>query len=161
MSSKPAQIPEGGLRLRPSPKKWLVVLAIAIAFTVLGAMMVADGAPGGWFATIFFGLCAGVALVVLVPGSMYLDLRRDGFETSHLFRRRRYAWSEVGRFTAVDVVSRPMVVFDRLGAAPSRLGKLNAAVAGANDALPDTYGMDASELADLMNAARERALASG
>ncbi len=159
--SEPTQIPEGGLRLRPSPKKWLVVLAIATAFTAGGAAMVADGASGGWFVTVFFGACTAVGVSVLLPGSMYLEVRRDGFETSHLFRRRRFAWNEVGRFSAVDVVSQPMVVFDRLGAAPSRLGKLNAAVVGANDALPDTYGMDASELADLMNAARERALARG
>lgn len=161
MVAEPIPIPEDGLRLRPSPRKWLVVLAIAATFTAVGTMMVGDGASGGWFVTIFFGLCTAIGLVVLLPGSMFLEVRRDGFETSHLFRRRRFAWSEVGRFSAVEVVSRPMVAFDRIGAAPSRLGKLSAAIAGANDALPDTYGMDAAELAALMNAARERALARG
>lgn len=149
--------PEERLRLRPSPRKWLVVLAIAAVFVAFGVLMVRDGAAGGWPVTLFFGLCAAVALLVLLPGSTFLEIGPDGFETSHLFRRRRLAWSEVGPFSVANLGSGPMVVFDRLGAAPSRLGQLNAAIAGANDALPDTYGEEAGELAALMNAARDRA----
>lgn len=144
--------------MRPSPRKWLVVLGIATAFAAVGATMVRDGDAGGWAVTIFFAVCAGVALLVLLPASTYLEIRHDGFESSRLFRRRRLGWSEVGPFSAVSIGSHPMVVFDRLGAGTPRLGRLNSAIAGANDALPDTYGKDAGELAALMNATRERAV---
>jgi len=150
--------PEPCLRLRPSPRKWLVVLAIATAFAAVGATMVWDGDAGGWAVTVFFAACAGVALLVLLPASTYLEIRHDGFEFSHLLHRRRLEWGEVGPFSAVRLGGHPMVVFNRLAGAPPRLGRLNAAIVGANDALPDTYGKEPGELAALMNAARERAL---
>jgi len=53
-----------------------------------------------------------------------------------------------------------MVVFDILDPRQMpRMRGVSTAIAGANAGLPDTYGLKAGELAAVLNAARERALA--
>lgn len=123
--------------------------------------MAGDGRPGAWAVTAFFGACALLALLMLLPRATYLEVREDGFAYRHLFRGKSYAWSEVGPFSTASLGSGSMVVFDRLGATPTRLARASAALAGANHGLPDTYGLDAGELALLMNRTRERALGRG
>jgi hypothetical protein len=50
----------------PRPTAYLL-LAIGLLFTAAGAAMVATGARDGWMVTVFFGVCAGVAVVQLWP----------------------------------------------------------------------------------------------
>jgi hypothetical protein len=146
--------------LRPSRAKWLAILAIGVAFSAIGVVMIRDGASAGWFVSGLFGLVALVAIVVLLPGSSFLKVRRDGFEFGTLFRRQHLPWTAVGPFSVAIVERQEMVVFDVLdpSCAP-RLGRLARAYVGANAGLPDTYGLKAGELAAMLNAARERALA--
>jgi hypothetical protein len=51
-----------------------------------------------------------------------------------------------------------MIVFDWDARAGRRIAKINRALVGAGSALPDTYGMKAEELAELMNEWRSRAI---
>ncbi|MBL8838468.1 MAG: hypothetical protein JNL66_19610 [Alphaproteobacteria bacterium] len=145
--------------LRPSNAKWLLMLAASVVFTAIGAAMIREGQGAGWFVAGFFGLCALAAVIVLLPGSSYLKIRRDGFVFGTMFRRHHLPWTAVGPFGISQVGMQPMVVFDILD--PARLpraARLNMGVAGANAGLPDTYGMKAGELAAILNAARDRAL---
>lgn len=146
--------------LRPSRAKWLAVLAIGLVFTAIGVVMIRDGATTGWYVGGIFGVVSLVAIVVLLPGSAFLKVRRDGFEFGTLFRRMHLPWTAVGPFSVALVAGQEMVVFDILdpGQAP-RMGRVSTAIAGANAGLPDTYGMKAGELAAVLNTARERALA--
>jgi hypothetical protein len=55
------------------------------------------------------------------------------------------------------VARQPMVVFDHPDDARRRGSGLSRRLSGRSGALPGTYGMKASELAQLLNEARERA----
>jgi hypothetical protein len=166
LSSRGGASPPGGadlqltVVLRPSPARWLAVLAICAAFTAIGVVQIRAGVREGWFVAGFFGLGALAAIVVLLPGSSYLKVRQDGFVFGTMFRRWFMPWTAVGPFSIARVAGRELVVFDVIDpSASSRLGGLSRMIVGANAGLPDTYGMTAGELAGLLNAARERALA--
>ena len=147
------------LLLRPSRTKNLLLLAVSAAFTVGGATMIRDSRGMGWFVLVFFGLCTVIFMTLLVPNSSYLRLTRDGLETRSLFRSSKLQWADVASFRAGRIGLNAMVLVEY---APSyrraRTGRAVAtALAGAEGALPDTYGRSAKALASLLNEWRARA----
>jgi hypothetical protein len=105
----------------------------------------------------FFGLCALVGLVSLLPNSSYLTLTEQGFLFASLFRKHFVAWSSVQSFVPVKIRFNSMVGWNYSSEFQEsrRLRKVNTAIAGAEAALPDTYGMSVEKLADLMNQLRD------
>jgi hypothetical protein len=106
---------------------------------------------------IFFGLCASVGLVGLLPNSSYLTLTEQGFLFASLFRKHFVAWSSVQSFVPVKIQFNSMVGWNYSSEFQEsrRLRRVNTALAGVEAALPDTYGMSAEKLADLMNQLRD------
>lgn len=146
------------LFLRPAKKKALFLLAVSLAIASVGIAMIraGEGFVAG-LTTAFFGLCAIVFVVQLVPAASYLHLSPDGFVVRSLFRTSPLIpWKDVGEFRVWTVTPNRMVVYDYSGAPHPRLKRLNRAVCGADAGLPDTYGMKAYELANLMNDWRAR-----
>jgi hypothetical protein len=88
-----------------------------------------------------------IALVVLSRNALALDLDRDGFTINAYawYRPRRYLWSDVGEFGTRSLRFIALVTYqDR--------------VAGRQRLIPDTYGLGADGLAQLMSQWRQRAL---
>jgi hypothetical protein len=106
---------------------------------------------------IFFGLCASVGLVGLLPNSSYLTLTEQGFLFASLFRKDFVAWSSVQSFVPVRIQFNSMVGWNYSSEfrGSTRLRRASTAVAGVEAALPDTYGMPAEQLADWMNQLRD------
>jgi hypothetical protein len=124
----------------------------------------------GYLSAAFFGLGIPIALIQLVPAGAYLRLDQEGFTVCNLFRTERTRWSVVDRFFVVSldhtgVTVRRMVGFNFVPSYDrARLGRRIAkALGNCEGGLPDTYGMKAEDLANLMNAwlARYRQEADG
>ena len=149
--------------LRPSRLRWILVLLASLVLGAGGVLMIADGRDIGWLVAGFFGLCAAVACVSMLPGASYLVLDEEGFTVGSLFRSARVVWPEVVEFYPWVVMATGMravthVAFelspDRRNQATARV--LSRLVSGGVEAgLPDTYGLRAEELAELMNRWRE------
>jgi hypothetical protein len=152
--------PRGILVLHPSKRKVLLLLAICLSFTAVGVAMILEGEGlSGWFVTAFFGLGLAVSLATLWPGASYLKLTRKGMECRSLFRRWPFIpWETVGEFDVSKDGSWTMVVFNRFVPARPLLAAFNRGLVGKRDALPDTYGLKAEKLAELLNEWRRRAL---
>jgi hypothetical protein len=150
----------GPVTLYPSRRKWLLVLAGGLLFTVGGVLMVRSGDQIGWFPLIFFALVAVVATAAMLPGAGALRLDREGFEVTTLFRRHRSRWQDTTGFMAARIPPAPQrwVVFDDLTQSAKRLAKINVEIIGRNGALPDTYGLSPDDLASVMAQWRERVL---
>src|SRR3712207_1529875 len=84
--------------LRPSKRKWTLMLLLSLAFTAGGVWMISDGDGAGWVVAGFFGLCALAGAVMLLPNAAYLELTPEGFTTKALFRRKTYRWRDVAEF---------------------------------------------------------------
>ena len=147
------------MRLKPSPWRLLLLLAISSSFAALGIFLISRGEQlGGWLCTVLFGLGALVAIVSLLPGSSYLDLSSSGMEIRTLYRRWFVRWKDVHEFYPVVISNRKMVGWDYSASysAQSLGRKISRGMSGAEAGLPDTYGMSAESLARLLNEWRIR-----
>ncbi len=152
-------IDETRLILRPTLAKKVVFFAGSALFVFVGVWMIRDGIPGLWFPTIFSGLCAIVFLIQLHPRASSLILTSEGFEVRALFRSSNYLWKDVSDFFVKRIAPNRMVAFNFVDdyEPQPHMRKLSSAVAGAEMALPDTYGKKPEELLSILNAWKDRA----
>ncbi len=68
----------------------LLMLLGSLAFVGAGFLMLSDSPITGCLSIIFFGLCAVVFAVSLLPNSSYLRLTPEGFTVCSMFRSRLY-----------------------------------------------------------------------
>jgi hypothetical protein len=150
------------MELKPARLKWLIVLLISLGFVAI-AVWVGDGMPlwqrlasGG-----FFALCAVIAFPQMIGVGARLSLDMEGFTCQTLGRSFRRTWVECSLFTPVRAGGRDMVGFSTAQdeCAHPRMAGVARAVIGQAGALPDTFGMSAVDLCDLMNRFRARAQA--
>ena len=133
----------------------LLLLLLSSAFTAGGVWMIQDGEKAGWFVAGFFGLCLLVFLIQLFPNSSFLTVDDDGIEFSALYRKCRLKWSEISEF---GVYSRESIGIGKtvgINFSPSyerlAMGRAIAKfLVGFEGGLPDTYGLQAQELATLL-----------
>jgi hypothetical protein len=151
------------VRLRPSKARAWLLFAGSAAFTAAGLLMISSAKGfAAWMVTMFFGACLLIAVVQLLPNASWLELQPEGFIVRSLYRQGLLTrWTQVSEFgTARFSWGNTLVVFDDSQPATQRLAKANRALFGFTSALPDTYGMKADALADLLNRRRMEALQS-
>lgn len=146
--------------LRTSLLKRLFYVAIALGFTVIGFLMIASGAGWrGWFVGGFFTLALVILGIQSLPGAAYLELHPEGFVVCTMFRRQPLVrWDRVSAFRVVRVppANRKMVAYDGDVSRAPRLAQVSEALVGANSGLPDTFGLSAERLVELLNTWRSR-----
>lgn len=143
-------------------KWWLVIFAsglgtatsifFAIFFLLHPARVIGDVGPmvGSLiFCTIITGVGTMIGVIALRRGALRLD--GEGFEVAAPICAR-YLWNEVSDFGVFRRRYTALVAFKT--ARPRGrvvIGRLNALLAsGRNDGLPDTYGLSAVQLVQLM-----------
>jgi hypothetical protein len=135
----------------------LLLLVGCAAFVAGGVFMLPTRPAAAYGAIVFFGLGIVVAVVNLLPGSSYLELEQRGFTLCTLFRKTFHPWEDIAEFFPFSMQgAKPMVA---LRYAPTYRRQSTARsfakqLAGAEGALPDTYGMSAADLAALLNRVR-------
>jgi hypothetical protein len=136
----------------PSPEKWVRLTLGSGLFTAIGIAMMIKAAPFGIFVTASFGVGTMIGITMLLPGANSLRLDGDGFEiTKFFFLRQRYSWLNVSDFVVWVMSRNRFVVFKAEKPRLSVYERISAAMAaGRNGYLPDTYGMAANDLAQLM-----------
>lgn len=146
------------LTLRPSKLKLILSTIASILFTIGGVWMASEQPFWGYAAAIFFGLAIIVFGIQLLPNSSYLKLTEEGFEVCSTFRTNSYRWSDIESFSIMNVPLNKMVSWDFSSNydAQQTGRRVSSRVTGSEAALPDTYGMSAAELADLMNGLLKR-----
>jgi membrane associated rhomboid family serine protease len=148
--------------LRPGRRKWALVLVGSLVPTVLLALALASGVyliPA--LGLVLFGAGVVFSVLHLVPGRAYLRIAPDGLVVRTPFNTQRWAWNDVEHFRGYEIYHRyhtsKHVGFDRRDLTPERQSfwhTVNRGMSGVDVALPDTYGMDHHELAELLNEAR-------
>lgn len=148
----------------PKRSSTIMLFLGSASFVAIGIWLGISGEPMGYLCAAFFGLCLGVAIVQLIPGSSYLTLTCEGFEFAAMFRRSFIAWEDATEFGVTTMRSgglavNRMVGFNYTEPAKRASGRsLAKALAGFEGGLPDCYGFKALELAEMMERLRaERA----
>lgn len=154
----------GPVVLYPSRDRYTFLMLGCLIFILLGGANVGLGHPAlGWFLIASSGLGFVLFASTLLPGAYAFKLDRAGFEFTIWFRRGKVRWQDAADFTVVAASSTMMVVFNHAG---RKVGPLNgvmerALAKGRNALVPDTYGLRAEDLAELLSRWRERAIHTG
>ncbi len=149
------------LELRPARLKWFFIFLISVGFVSIAVFIGPADEPltrlgsGG-----FFALCGLIAFPLMLGVGTRLVLDRDGFTCRTLFNSFRCQWRDCSEFSATFQHLRRVVGFDLLTAEADhpRFAAVARGLTGHSGGLPDTYGLGADDLADLMNRFRARAL---
>ena len=140
--------------LTASRTKWLAMLLFFAAGEAI-FLLTLPNQPFAWFEIVFFGVGVIIAFVALLPGSTYLRLTPEGYEMRALFRTWKQSWQQIERFQAYRKPTSWRryvgIIYDPSYKGRRRARRLNRSLAGVDDALRDTYGLSADELANLMN----------
>ena len=139
--------------LKPSPFKTIILLLVSLGFVSLTPIVMNKNPTMAWVNAIFFGLCAIVLIIQLFPKTSHLKLTEEGFEVKSLFKSHFTKWSDVEFFGVGYLGNTKAVMFNYSeNHTKQKLGKqIASAMTGAEGGLPNTYGMKAKELAELMN----------
>lgn len=145
--------------LHADSKKWLTVMAIGAGFVAIGIIMIImNGDFLAWFVTLFFGLVAGVGVLQLTGAGSHLELNADDFVIANFGRKTTERWDECANFSVYRVSRTELVVYDRARDVDTHKGEMNRSISGRSSGLPDTFGMSAKDLAELMNAYQQHAV---
>ena len=138
--------------LVPSRTKWLVMV-IGGAGLAGAILLFAGGDMAAMLIADLFALAAGFGAIMLRPGAASLRLDGNGFEITHIFRTESFRWNEVSDFGVISLGQGGQAVAFKTGKPrPDLWQRLNAVFSGGRDeCLPDTYGMEAESLVQLMN----------
>jgi len=142
-----------------------LLLIVSVFALGIGVAAVAAGEKNGWFIVAFGTLCTPfLCLLLLRPNRLELDER--GLTTiGPLGKRWSVEWRLCGPFRSAvpDLAGNhqaPAQVVFECEEAERSFGRALAThmIVGGSASLPDTYGMRASKLADLLNRYRTAAL---
>ena len=151
------------MELRPARLKWVMIFLISASFVAISVWLGDEmDALTRWGSGGFFALCGLIAVPQMIGVGARLQLDREGFTCTTLFKSFRRTWVECSEFAPARVGPNLMVGFSTLTDETNhpRGAALARALTGVSGALPDTFGMAADELAELMNLFRQRALAA-
>lgn len=150
--------------LRPNPWKWVGVGAVCFSLSVGGAWMVREGQWIGWLVMIGFGVGVPISLISAMPNASYLRLDSEGFTVCSIYRAYKIRWADVSGFGVGRVARRNKMVMYNFEPTCTlispRVRSFMTKHAGYEGGLPDNYGLEHEELADLMNRYREASLAA-
>jgi len=143
---------------RPTPRRILAFLLTAVCCATVGVALILDRHFAGWPA-----LCLGVALAAFAVWwhfslRMRLKLNRDGFFFGTVTKQYYYRWSDIAWFGVADIGGGPMTIFTFIPGyqGEERVRAINQQDCGYDRFFPDTYGMTAEKLAELLESWRHR-----
>jgi uncharacterized integral membrane protein len=138
--------------LKPSSKKWMLVLSFFLLMLVVGIVQIQEENNTGYIIVFLTAPLALGALVAMLPGASLLQLSAEGFKIKSLYRTQHYTWNNVSEF---GINTQGLVGFNFLDKKPKG-AELAKELTGFEAALPDTYGYKADMLAKKMNSYRTK-----
>jgi hypothetical protein len=155
----------GPVTLKASRTGWVMMAfsVVSIAFCIFEGALAFLGQQTGNNATAdlaasafemsLWGLAAGaISARALLHGALQLD--KNGFQAT-FFSRKQYLWADVCDFHSTTSGIRFSVVEPD---SPHPVGEMNGRFSSSSVALADNYGLEAEELADLMESWQSAAL---
>ncbi len=145
---------EESITLKPKKLKILFYLVLCFMFFLFFLYAVKyEKSFIVWMGLVFFGIGTAVFIIEIFPNSSFLNLNQKGFLIKGLFCSHFCEWKHVKEFYPIKIGRNKMVGI-KFSSEYERLEVVREIVkniAGAEGSLPDTYGMKAEKLAELMN----------
>jgi len=130
----------------------------SVAFVALGWWMKEQHPLIGWLCVAFFSLGVPSALIMFLPGAMWLRLDPDGFERKSMGRRNKIRWKDVQSFKIGSIRGAKMIVINyRPQYENQQFARAAAkALTGMEGAIPNSYNVSLAKLEGVLNEWRNR-----
>jgi len=141
-----------------SRAKAVLLLLGSVAFVAMGWWMKEQKPLIGWLCVVFFSLGIPAALIMFLPGAMYLRLDRQGLEMKSMGRKNRTLWKDVQSFKIGSIRGAKMIAINyRPHYADQKLARVVvSAVSGMEGAIPNSYNVSLVNLERVLNQWLER-----
>jgi len=152
--------PQQEVTLRPSKAKWGCIFAICAGAAVMGTIMaIKDHEANGWMVLVIFGMMAVLAARQLFSSNIYLRLTATGLEMRGPFQKFDARYDDIGNIGVIYYRRNTNVAFDYRSptSGNAKRRKQNKAVTGYDEIIPETYGLNAQDLAELLASRRDAA----
>ena len=147
--------------LAGSKQKAVLFLMGSLAFVGLGVLGVLNGKMFGWAAIIFFGLGVVLSIYMLMPGTVQMQIDKDGIEMKTPFKPMKIAWSDVNGFYVAELrtgLSKTKMIGIEFSESYKniRAARVSSSVTGAEGVLPNDFKLSAEEMCELLNKYKQR-----
>lgn len=139
------------LILKSGKVKNIFLIIISLGFVILGISLLEIKLWVGVLNIFIFGICLIIFFLNMISNSSYLKIDERGIEMKNLFRITFIPWKVVNGFTTKSIFLKKMVTFN----IDENL-LTDSKIKGKTGAFPDTYGMSAENLTDLLNNYKEK-----
>jgi hypothetical protein len=138
--------------------KAILLLLGAVALVASGWWIKEQKPLIGWLCMVFFALGIPAALVMLLPGVMYLRLDHEGFEMSSIGQKKKYLWRDIQSFKILSMRGAKMIGINfRQSFTEQKMARAVAgALSGMKGAIPNSYNVSLAELERVLNQWLER-----
>ncbi len=140
------------LRLTPDHARPALVLLVSLPLLWFGFKVIESGNPEGWFLVVLFSLSALSSLLILLPGSSFVQIDAETLTIASCFRKRVYRWDQIERMGIfqIGLIRRVGLDLNSRYSGPERVPNFNKPASGYHVALPAMAGMQLEDLLDLM-----------
>jgi len=145
------------LTLYPKKTKTLMLLIVCLAFVAGSMLIIRKWEKVGWLCGGCFGLGIPVFLIQLWPKRAFLKVSEEGIEFCSLFSKQKVPWHDISQFGVITIRHHGLPVKRMVGLNYSaefqsvwKARSVAKILTGFEGALPDTYGMGAEELAQIL-----------
>lgn len=141
-----------------SRTKALLLLIGSIAFVAMSWWVKEEEPLIGWLGVVLFGLGIPAALIMLLPGVVYLRLDPDGIEICTIGGKHKIRWQDVESFEIVYTRYTKMIAINyRASFTELKVARAVArALSGMEGAIPNIYNVSLAELERVLNQWLER-----
>ncbi|MDP4176690.1 MAG: hypothetical protein Q8933_22120 [Bacteroidota bacterium] len=111
----------------------------------------------GWIIAAFFGFAAIASFIPMLPNQSYLKLDKYGLTIRGMLQTVKIAWHEVENFASTKRSHKEIVTYSYVNKTKKNRNYINVEnLIGKVEVLPDVCGMQAGELAELLERFRIR-----
>jgi hypothetical protein len=149
-------VPANELILKPSKFKHIRISLGSLLLALCGAGAIPENPLMGWAGLIFFGGGGIFLLAQLFTNGSSLKLTDEGFEVRSMHKSNFTKWEDIADIFVIQlrhgISVNEMVGFNYSGSYKRHRAarSVSQALTESDGGLPDTYGMKAAELAELM-----------
>jgi len=145
-------------KLVSSKRKHVGLLLISILLAFASYFVVTSGDEMGYFGLILFGVLGiPVSLIQIFTDKSYLEMDSEKFTYSTFFKKKSFLWKDVERFDLWTMYSNKFVRWTpNAHYQGDAVNPVVSSLVGKGLMLPDTYGMKAEVLVEMMNEIRRR-----
>lgn len=142
------------IKIKPQPWKPLILLILNLAFVAMGIYLLIDKQNQyGWFTIVFFGICAIISLLQLIPNSNYLLIHPKGLTIKTFLNTTELEWKDIKNISSKKILFNTFTILKFSDDFHGKFlnNKIDSILTNKEGLLPNSFGMNSEKLCRILN----------